>query len=1644
MRKRLFSILTALCLCLTLLPTAVLAENDGLAKLGEAAELSTDTPVAYLIVKSSAQVQSWHYTLASAVTEAMVQANKEEEVTIVLNGATKTISAEGAPAICSTQPIVLDLAKHRVEGTIKVGSEDGQQTGSLKIIDESASGIYSGSGSIEKVTVSSGSRLTLDGTVQTGIGTISHDTNASIMLLSGNIGAIGGATPNYTSYLGAERAYYAYDSGKMGGILTIAEVEARMQNGVAVAVAPCEHSKGTLSGRDFTCTYCGKKIKNNDVVLTETDGTMTLYPAGKLRDALSAARSKFGCTVKLLTDITLPSGEGGLTVTGKFVLDLNGCTLTVGGGHALKPIGSGTDITLLNTADAQATLVSTWTDARAFSVDDGARLQIGTPDGNSNIVFRVNSSASGVYPNVPAAELRTGTLDIYGGKFRGAGAGLYVYNDGVSRTVLNIHGGTFQASNTDGCGLQIVNTCEASLSGGEYNKISTNGDVFSYLADGSTFSTANSGTGVIDRTNPGEALNGMVYVVPHTHDFSTNAKCACGLSCPHASVDTDTGICNDCKQQVSSVKLTKGGKVTMFNSLPAAVTEAAKVENAGSTIALLTDIDLNDSSLDIGNPDCDFIIDLNGKALKTTGTLFNLLYFGQTLTIINTANKQAKIAAAEAFDIGRVSSVVNIGQSSGHSSIRFDLTETFVKYAEGNHVNAPMTVNIYGGEYRCTGDYALNVSVPYAVADIKGGEFTGKLGGVYAAGSGKLTAAGGKFLTFDTENGYGLIVNGSDAQVALSGGEYQGIQTDTRELSDLLAGGYGFKKENDSWLSTDELARSDIKKSVTVEKAAISSLTVKINGEEVTGDSYVGVIGKAFSLSAVTVPAENDGVKWFQLSEGSKNELTESTFTPVSAAPVTLRCEAQKDGYTIFKDITVTAVDAVGIAVQPTNASVTYGDTALPNELTGLTTEFESGNTVSAQWFVQSSDAKPDIALTGPKDLTSQTAYGEAAFSHTLNAGSYPVYCKMTVSSGSIISTVTSNVVTLTVQPKTLKAQDLEYTGSTNTKVYDGTTSAPAGAGVSVRSGALVGSDTLNVTGTIVYDTKDVTATQLIFTPDAIENGNYRLPAGEVLTVPAGITPKILTEFDFSGIAVTKVYDGGTSIGTLTGTVGFNGKVNTDDIFIKATPGVYADEKVGQNKHVTLALSLEGTNKANYTLSEEDKTHEFTAASIMEADGSVTAPKRVDELRYNGKMQTIVTGGSSTTGEIQYRLGESGTYGTTLPQAKDAGSYTVYYKVVGDSNHKDVEEDFVTVEIKAAELTVTAKDKNAYIGGKAPDLSKPELNKDYTVDGLIGKDHLTKEPILAYDPAMPDMTKIGEAAKIIANGADAGSNYSITYAAGKLILSRRSSSSGSVTYPVNVPDKTENGSVTVSPKNASKGSTVTITVTPDSGYVLETISITDKNGNDLKLTNKGNGKYTFTMPGSKVEVKVTFMEDNSVLNFFYDVPNDAYYYEAVKWAAENGITGGVGNSLFAPNQPCTRAQIVTFLWRAAGSPVVNYLMSFTDVDESAYYAEAVRWAASTGIVTGLTETTFGANGVCTRAQAAAMIYRYAQAQGKGFTGAWMFLLPFTDVPEWAYESVAWCYMNGVTTGVSETSFAPGKDCTRAQIVTFLYRAYQGN
>ena len=228
---------------------------------------------------------------------------------------------------------------------------------------------------------------------------------------------------------------------------------------------------------------------------------------------------------------------------------------------------------------------------------------------------------------------------------------------------------------------------------------------------------------------------------------------------------------------------------------------------------------------------------------------------------------------------------------------------------------------------------------------------------------------------------------------------------------------------------------------------------------------------------------------------------------------------------------------------------------------------------------------------------------------------------------------------------------------------------------------------------------------------------------------------------------------------------------------------------------------------------------------------------------------------------------------------------------------------------------------------------------------------------------------------------------------------------------------------------------MTILTTPDKGYELGGLTVRDIDGGKLDLTDEGGGEFTFVMPKSSVTVTGYFVREGE--GFFRDVPANAYYYDAVRWAKQNGITGGIGDNLFGSTLPCTRAQIVTFLWRAAGSPEPKSAANFTDVPASAYYAKAVAWAVEEGITNGVGENKFDPDAPCTRAQCIAFLYRAAGSPK--VTGA----ADFTDVAETAYyaKAVAWAQKQDITAGVSATRFAPEHDCTRAQIVTFLYRAF---
>ena len=472
------------------------------------------------------------------------------------------------------------------------------------------------------------------------------------------------------------------------------------------------------------------------------------------------------------------------------------------------------------------------------------------------------------------------------------------------------------------------------------------------------------------------------------------------------------------------------------------------------------------------------------------------------------------------------------------------------------------------------------------------------------------------------------------------------------------------------------------------------------------------------------------------------------------------------------------------------------------------------------------------------------------------------------------------------------------------------------------------------------------------------------------------------------------------------------------------------------------AVDLNSDNKPEYNA--YTGTDAITVSVTLKETSTVTAaPTAIPDLVYKGSNQALITAGTATGGTLYYKL-NNGTYSKDLPTEKNAGDYTVYYKVVGDDDHEDSAEQSFTVTIQKATVTITARDKTAYVGGTVPVLPvKPVKDTDYTISEMYGTDTLEGNVTLTYD-GTPDMSKAGSAV-IKISGTLANDNYTITYVDGKLTVNRRSfgggsSSSNSSGNTISTSGKSDNGSISTDKPTAKKGDTVTVTVTPQDGYKLDKLIVTDSKGNTLTVTDKGDNKYTFTMPSSKVTVTPTFSrieETKPETSPFDDVTANDYFYDAVNWAADKGITGGMSDTLFAPNAACTRAQIVTFLWRAAGSPEPSALSNFNDVPSEKYYAKAVAWAVENGITNGTTDTTFSPDDICTRAHGVTFLYRAVKATASVGASA------FTDVADSAYhaDAVKWATEQGITKGISSTLFGPDATCTRAQIVTFLYRMY---
>lgn len=917
---------------------------------------------------------------------------------------------------------------------------------------------------------------------------------------------------------------------------------------------------------------------------------------------------------------------------------------------------------------------------------------------------------------------------------------------------------------------------------------------------------------------------------------------------------------------------------------------------------------------------------------------------------------------------------------------------------------------------------------------------------VTAQNGGKLSLSNGTFSR--------VAVKDDGSSASLSGGSYGAITSDAGYVKPyaLLAKGYAYKKTTDNeWLPN----ANSIPSKVTVEKAPFAVEKIYPNSDtNYTGSSAFATDGN-ITLTAVIAP-ETAGVTyyyWWELFDESKNDWT-THFGGVNTATHT----GEKSKTLTISGLPVDKSYQYHIFVQCSNGYNCYSEPFTVTQHQHSWTYTASGATITAKCS-QCDASGGSVTIKAPAELTYNgsgkaavvTASGDdwqgpAASGITIsymkkgsygperlengalptNVGTYTASITLGEATASVEYTI--DKATLTVTPNSGQSKSygttpdpvLAYTSTGTvtgeTAAFDGALSRDPGEDVgtyNITKGSLALKDSSTFKATnynLVLDTAVVT----FEITKGTYGGSTPTKTVNILKNYAGVQTGTLTATDFfpanqlpDGAKITGVTQGS---GTLMSTVSL-----TDGKFSYVSKDNLADA-ADEAYTVTIAT----TNYTNIT-----GTLTFKLVDKTDVSAQITFPNGT--LTYNGAGQkyekaTISTTAAGTPAWTYTYATADATASLDGGMPKTAGTYTV----------TAVYEDDAHIGTKNAKLTVSKATPTG-----APTCTKITTSGKTLADAPLGIGTIAPAGgTLAWDMAANTVVAANTAYGWTYTPADTANYKALT---GSLTPYAVSSGGGGGSYTprytVSV-DKTVNGTITVSPKSASKGDTVTITVKPDKDYELDTLKVLDKNGDKVKLTEK-NGKYTFTMPAGKVTVKGSFVEE-APEQIFTDVPVDAYCYEAVKWAAEKGITGGVGNGLFAPNQPCTRAQIVTFLWRAAGSPGPKTMSGFSDVPADSYYAKAVAWAVENGIADGTGDGKFSPNAICTRAQAVTFLYRASGAPAVSGNAA------FSDVATNAYYAAAvkWAEKNGITGGIGGGLFGSDNNCTRAQIVAFLYRNYQ--
>ena len=446
----------------------------------------------------------------------------------------------------------------------------------------------------------------------------------------------------------------------------------------------------------------------------------------------------------------------------------------------------------------------------------------------------------------------------------------------------------------------------------------------------------------------------------------------------------------------------------------------------------------------------------------------------------------------------------------------------------------------------------------------------------------------------------------------------------------------------------------------------------------------------------------------------------------------------------------------------------------------------------------------------------------------------------------------------------------------------------------------------------------------------------------------------------------------------------------------------------------------------------------------------------------NGKDDILLDWGpqnAAATIKLKNELQDGAIIGIMLYDNGEVGALADKVAVVGDDEYTVTADDLAKIEYTSYSYFLSINDEGKIIVQNAIPVSTISVTPE-SLSLTVGASSVITAIVTPSDATYPEISWHSSdtaVATVDANGMVAAVNpgtatITATASGGDNVTVRcvvtvtkpssgGSGSSSTTRYTITVEDSAH-GQVESNRTQAERGDTVTLTVTPDEGWELDKLTVSDSGGNEIAIRDRGNGKYTFAMPRSRTTVEAVFTEIMPESLPFVDVPAGAWYESAIRYVYENGLMTGTSTTTFSPDVVTTRAQIVTILWRMAGSPVVNYLMDFSDVSADAYYTEAVCWAASESIIGGYGNGKFGPNDPVIREQFAVILYRYKQKQGGGFTGAWALPLEYEDadqVSAWAYEPLCWMTMKGIIAGTSSTTLSPQGQATRAQTAAMLMR-----